>query len=244
MTTPFAIRRKRTHHRSKNTAMLAEDFKNFSAILSASFPDARYYMVPTDKQCNYLYRPTKGVLRKRPPRVLIHHSLHRVWQAADRWEADIVMVFRPQWQPVWKHTNSGYEEYPPYWRLMPPQKPFVWFQNPAHRLIHTQCGMICVHNCFMTVHCVPGHQDHLRFANQFFRLLRKVANDKGLMTLKYPSGEIVETYVDKSSWLWVGHAARQWAAQDDRYFLSFQGHKEWNGGIRPISINSPGTRSS
>lgn len=241
MTTPFTIHRKRTHHRSKNTAMLAEDFQAFSNILSAAFPDARYYMEPTNKQRNYLYRPANGLLRKRPPHVLIHHSLYRVWQAAYRWKADIIMVLDAQWRPVWEHTNSGHEKYPPYWYLMSPQKPFVWLQQPARSFIQTHSGMICVHNCFMTVHCVPGNQDHLRFANQFFRLLQKVANDKNLMKVKHPSGELVETYVDKSSWLWVGHAARRWAAQDSRHFLSFQGHKEWSGGVRPIPISPSGT---
>ena len=218
--------------------MSAEDFRAFSEILSAVFPGARYYMAPTDKQRNYLYRPIDGLLRQRTPRILAHHSLYRVWQAAHQWEADIVMTLDAQWQPVWEHTNTGHEEYPPYWYLMSPQKPFVWFQHPAHRFTSTRSGMTCMGNCLMTAHCVPGNQDHFRFANQFFRLLRKVTNDKNLVRVKHPSGELVAAYVDKSSWLWVGHDARRWAAEDSKHFLSFQGHKEWDGGIRPMPINS------
>jgi hypothetical protein len=213
MTSPFTIHRKRTHHRSRNVVMVAEDFEAFSEILTKEFPDARYYMNPTWRQKNYLYPKTGGPLRTLPPRVLIHHSLHRIWQAADRWTTDITMILDPQWQPNWKRTE--YFDWHPYWTLNTPAKPFVCLNRLGR--FYSSAGIVTAGVGDISVHCVPGDDAHLRFAGRFFRLFGKIASDRNLIRIK--DGEIIETYIDKTAWTWVGHAARKWAEENSNRFL-------------------------
>jgi len=224
MTTPFTIHRKRTHHRSKNVVMVAEDVRAFSEILAKEYPDARYYMDPTAKQRNYLYRPGEGILREKPPRILIDHSLYRIWQSAHRWNTDITMVPDTGWKPTWEQVKDHREH--PHWYLLSPRKPYVWFRKVGR--FYTEKDKVVADIGFISIHCVPGNKAHLQFANRFFRLFGKIANDRNFTREK--GGAVVETYVGKTSWTWVGHAARQWAAEKPNRYLY--------GGLRPLLINA------
>ncbi len=230
----ITVHRKRTHFRNKGIVFAPEDYRNLSAVLADAFPDARYYMVPTDRQRNYLYRESHGLLRKHPPRVLVHPTLERISQAAYRWKADIVMVTDTQWQPEWKRVVDDHKF--PHWSLLPPRQPSVFFQRRMGQYIQLKMGATGMIGHDISVRCLPGSDSHLRFASRFFRLLGKVASNRNLAIMKYPSGEIVESYIDKPAWLWIGHAARQWAAGDSRHFLSFS-HR--NEGLRPLPLNPP-----
>jgi hypothetical protein len=219
MTPPLTIHRKRTHHRSRNVVMLPEDFEVFSELLEKEFPDARYYMNPTDKQRNYLYRPEKGLLRTKPPRVLIHHSLHRIWQCALRWGAHITMVPDTEWKPVWKNVKDLYGipyEYP-YWSLNPPRHPYVWLRDVRHLDSSKEIARPCTVD--ISVHCQAGNKAHLRFASLVMRLLGRIASDRDLVEVEKNSGKIVEIHVDMTSWHWVGHAARRWATDNENCYL-------------------------
>ncbi len=220
MTSPFTIHRKRTHHRSRVVLMLPEDFRILCELLAREYPDARYYMDPTDKLCNYLHRPEKGLLRTKPPRVLIHRSLQRIWQCAERWQADIMMVPDTEWQPVWQHVKESYGrpyEYP-YWSLNRPRHPYIWIRDI--RYLNSSKGVATPSTVDFSVHCQPGNEAHLRFASTVIRLLGKIASDRNLVEVDRRSGKILKVCVDKSSWFWVGHAVRHWATESKDRVLS------------------------
>lgn len=236
MTSPFTIHRKRTHHRSRMVVMLPEDFQAFCAHLEKEFPDARYYMNPTDKQRNYLYRPENGLFRTKPPRVLLHHSPQRIWQCARRWGGHMTMVPDTEWQPVWEHVKDSYGrayEYP-YWSLNPPRHPYIWIRDVRHlnssKAITRPCSVD------ITVHCQPGNKAHLQFANVVMRLLGRIASDRNLVKVEQRSGKIVEIHTDKTSWHWVGHAARRWATEDNDRFL---GTSSTDAGIDLVVLPLP-----
>lgn len=195
--------------------MLPEDFQVLCEILAKEFPDARYYMDPTDKQRNVLCQPEKGLRRTKPPRVLIHHSLHRIWQCAQRWNSDIVMVPDTEWRPTWQHVKDHHEY--PHWSLNAPRHPYVWLRDM--RGLDSSDGVAPLHTVDISVHCQPGNEAHLRFASHVMRLLGRIASDRNLVEVEQPSGKIVGIHVDKTSWCWVGHAARHWAAENTDRFL-------------------------
>lgn len=236
MTTPFTIHRKRTHHRSRMVLMMPEDFKIFCELLANEFPDARYYMDPTDKLRNYLYRPEKGLRRTKPPRVLIHQSLQRIWQCAQRWNAHIMMVPDTEWQPVWKQIKDCYGlpyEYP-FWSLNPPRHPFVWIRDIRYLSASKETARPSTVD--FSIHCQPGSETHLRFASTVIRLLGKIASDRNLVKVERRSGKILEVSVDKTSWLWVGHVARRWATDSKDRFLSISTTTE---GIERVILPLP-----
>lgn len=236
MTSSFTIHRKRTHHRSRMVLMMPEDFQVFCELLAKEFPDARYYMDPTDKLCNYLYRPEKGLLRTKPPRVLIHHSLRRIWQCAQRWNAHIIMVPDTEWQPVWKQIKDYYGlpyEYP-FWSLNRPRHPYIWIRDIHY--LNPSKGVATPSTVDFSVHCQPGNEAHLRFASTVIRLLGRIASDRNLVKVEQHSGKILEIHVDKTSWNWVGHAARRWATENKNCFLGFSTNR---AGIDQVVLPLP-----
>lgn len=228
------LRGKRTTHRSRNVVLAAKDVQKFSDLLAAAFPEARYYMEPTKRQTNYLYPQTGGPLRTRPPRVLIHHSLYRIWRAARLWDTDMWMILDPDWQPAWKRLQIS--DWHPCWSLQSVRHPIVMFQCRYNK-VHPLRGATSMPVGLITAHCQPGNAAHLKFAGRFFRLLNKIASDRNLVRVHYPSGEIRETFIDKTAWHWVGHEARQWAGEDRNHFLAFALGNDT--GLRPISSIDP-----
>jgi hypothetical protein len=218
--------------------LVEEDIAQLSALLAEAFPQARYYMQPTDRQCNNPYRGSRdNPLRTRPPRLLIHNTLYRIWQVSERWKQHkIWMVADPRWKPVWEHLPHYLKDSPPYWVLATPPQPYAEFEYLGHR--HTELKgaitTLCEYSRVST-HSPVASKEFPRFESQFSRALEKVARDFDMVEVSYPSGEIVKSFADDYTWRLVGNAARRWAAENSTRFLSFMG----SSGLRPLPLNSP-----
>lgn len=209
------MKKKNTHHRTRNVSLAPDDIRLFSDALAKAYPEARYYMEPTYEQ----------VRRDRPPRLLMGRSLYRIWQAAYRWRSDVYMILESAWQPSWHvHHQVG------CWTFWPARHPYVCFGSlfgfvePCPRVTAIDArGDIAV--C-----CDPDNKDHYRFAARFYRLFGKFASNRNLVEVKHPSGEVTKAYIDRGAWRWVGHEARRWAAEDPNRYLTF---RRDDSGLRP-----------
>lgn len=210
--------RKNTHHRTRNVILAPEDIRLFSDALAIAYPDARYHMVPTWEQRQ----------RSRPPRLLAGPSLYRIWQAAQRFQANVCMHFETAWQPAWhRDSMTG------HWVFWPPRNPYVIF-GCLYGFLEPQPGITAIDpRGHIDVYCDPDWQEHYRFARRFFRLFGKFASDRNLVRVAYPSGEILESFIGRTAWQWVGHEARRWAAAADDRFLNFIVASK--SGLRPVA---------
>lgn len=207
--------RKNTHHRTRAVSLVPDDIRLFSAALAEAYPEARYYMEPTMKQCR----------RSSPPQLLIGTSLHRIWQAAHRLKSDVNMILDPTWEPAW-HVHHEVA----CWTFWPARHPYVSFRS-LFGFVQPRSGVTAIDaRGDIAVYCDPGNEDHYRFAARFYRLFSKFASNRHLIEVKHPSGEVTEAYIDRGAWRWVGHEARRWAAEDPNRYLTFRVD---NLGLRP-----------
>lgn len=205
----------------------------FSALLAEAFPDARYYMEPTDRQCNNPYRDSRdNPVRTRPPRLLIHRSLHRVWKVSRRWQQNTIwMVADPQWEPVWEQRPHYAKDTPPYWSLPGPPKPYAEFKHIGHSYTDGSGAITALYErSFISTGSPVVSEAYPKFESRFFRALDKVAGKLNMIRVEYPSGKIIDPFVDGYLERRVGHAARRWAAEDNTHFLSFDD----GCGLRPL----------
>jgi hypothetical protein len=226
------MRRKTTWHRSRTVCLIDEDIRKLSDALAERFPQARYYMEPTDRQRNYLYPLTGEPLRKHPPPVLIHSTLFRIWQSARRWDTNFIMALNHDWRPMWSRCTDTRKNR--YWYLLEPEMPYVWFRF----LSGVSSPMPGVETLpffsDITVFCRPHDKRDLQFAGLFFRLFGKLASDRNLAWVGHPGGGIREVFVDRTAWRWVGHEARRWALENPhRYLLLLRGKDMM--GLRPLA---------
>lgn len=208
-----------TNFRSRQVALNEEDIPRLSGLLQKEFPSARYYMEPTLAQVNYLYPRFQGPKRTRPPRLLIHPSLHRIWLAGRRWKSDLCMVLDPDWEPRWyMYTSDPSNHYLAFW---PSHHPTVDFRS----LRGVDCAPRAetIASGFIDVRCNPAMPEHFRFAGKLLRLVARVASNRNLESIKASSGVVTETYVDKGAWIWIGHDTRRWALEGPTRFAAWSG---------------------
>lgn len=225
---------KTTWHRTKNVCLIDDDIRKISDLMAERFPQARYYMEPTNSQSLY-HDPASGKRRPYPPPVLIHPSLFRISQCARRWRSDFTMVLDPDWRPMWSRVTLAAKRR--YWHLIEPPKPYIWFQS-LYGISSPAPGVEALHFCSRIIACCRPHDKRdLQFASLFFRLFGRLASDRNLAWVSHPDGTIRESFVDKTSWNWVGHEARRWALEHPHRYLLFMTSKGGQG-LRPLQPGS------
>lgn len=214
-----------TNFRSRHVALNEEDIRRLSALLQEAFPEARYYMEPTPGQINDSYPRFRGPKRTRPPRLLIHPSLHRIWLAGRRWNSDICMVLDPEWQPRWYMYTANPSN--PHLAFWPPHHPSVDFRSLRGLKRAFRTEMIA--SGFIDVRCNPAMPEHFRFASKILRLVARVASNRNLEAVNMYTGT-KERYIDKGAWTWIGHDTRRWALEDPARIAALS--MDW--GYRPL----------
>lgn len=208
-----------TNFRSRHVALNEEDIRRLSGLLCEAFPGARYYMKPTLGQVNYLYPRFPGPKRTRPPRLLVHPSLHRIWLAGRRWKSDLCMVLDPGWEPRW------------YMYTADPSNPYLAFWSPHHptvsfRSLHglrREFRTETIASGFIDVRCNPAMPEHFRFAGKLLRLVARVASNRYLESIKASTRVVTERYIEKGAWLWIGHDTRRWSLENPARFAASSG---------------------
>lgn len=218
-----------TRFRSRIVIMTAADWSRFSEALKIAFPDAIYVMHPIKAQTE---RP-----RSRPPRLLMSRDFFRIQQAAARWNTSISMIFDPRWQPRWYCVEDQHAAH--YWSYWPPHHPSVDFRFvTGFRQIAGRPADI--HDTWIDFRCNPAFPEHFLLAGRFYRLLGKFCSNRNLAVVDYPGGRVIETYVDKGAWRWVGHDARRWALSHPSHFLEV--HMQNPQGLRPLPADGGAKR--
>lgn len=208
-----------TNFRSRHVALNEEDIRRLSGLLREAFPDARYYMKPTLGQINYLYPRFPGPKRTRPPRLLIHPSLHRIWLAGRRWKSDLCMVLDPDWEPRWyMYTADPSNHYLSFWSPHHPTVDFHHLRGVDHdpRAETIASGSI-------DIRCNPAVPEHFRFASKILRLVARVASNRHLESVKASTSATMDRYIDKGAWIWIGHDTRRWALENRARFAAWSG---------------------
>lgn len=206
-----------TSFRCREVAFAPADMAEFAALLAAEYPQARYLMEASRAERR----------RKAPPRLLLSSCLMRVYRAASRYSRDIDMILAPHWRPHWyRSASSGLWT---FWWPHHPNVHFRWFglPKPAQRDMPPRLRLSGIE-----VAINPYFKEQETFRRRFYRLFGKVASDRNLADMTYPGGEIVQTYVDRTSQVWVGHHARAWALADPRRFLRY--YERQPHGLRPL----------
>jgi len=218
-----------TRFRTRQVALTGVDIGHFSDLLAMAYPEARYYMKPTHRQTNHLYRPGNGPLRSHPPRLFIHASLARIWKIARRWQSDVRMILDPGWSPVWYRWKGDPEN--EHWSFWPARHPQVLFQG-VEGIRQYRLSIDGVALGVLSVSCNPVMKTHFLFAGRFFRLLNRIATNRGFEEIRYDTGEVTDRFVDRAAWAWVGHDARRWAQENPARYAALN----LNCGLRVIQF--------
>lgn len=208
-----------TDHRVRYFVFTEEDERRYFALLAEAFPTMRVM----DEPINAL------VGEERPPPVLVHSSI------AECRRGQIEIIFDADWQPVW-----GVDRRYIFWSLNTVPFPNGLYlrgggvlpaqersrqsdvEGPApEELLEGRINL----------RARRGVESDRKTISKAMRLMAKVASNRNIMTVRFPSLEVIGRF-EKGYMLWVGHDAREWAREDSRRMLSYNPGVKI--GIRPM----------
>jgi len=222
--------------RKREIVLSSADQLAYAEVLAREFPEARFlddpYTLPKNE------KPSEATVR----------SL-----AECRCE-NVVIVFDPAWRPEWKGEPNSPKSNCWYIRNLPlPNGRFERGRGirQKKRPDDTFAGEISegIESGRIYFRIAPNDREQEMLARKALRLIGKIASNKGLLLVRYPSQAVIcpET---RSEW-WIGFDARRWCLEKPTRSLGGMWHPSGAWAYRPKAegltappAQLPGTREA
>lgn len=203
-----------TSIRSRQVCMANQDWQEFSDALAATWPEARYYLVPPS---------WTTTLRKPPPIILTSRLMDLALWGLQR---IAMMIFDTEWQPnvpSKTHPAAGGSRVSQRARK-PLELPYVRFTSMSREYIDN--GVPRIGRTEMDFYAESANKEHASLRGKFFRLHSKFATNRRGLVLVDPALPLEERArnakpipkTGDAMW-WCGLHAIEWARQDPKRLL-------------------------